>query len=106
MLERLFALYHNGGHTVAILVVNPMTSIQTLALPLVDIPDLVCGGSDTTGKRCTVRNVWAHASANSLLSADGEHLTLSMGPTESLFYILAPLSATGEDPSLEDYSLH
>lgn len=96
----------NGGHTVAILVVNPMTSTQTLALPLADIPDLVCGGGSTTGKRCTVRDVWAHASANSLLSADFEHLALSMGPTESLFLILAPRSAAGEDPSTEDYTLH
>ena len=83
-----------------------MTSTQTLDLPLVDIPDLVCGGGSTSGKRCTVRDVWAHASANSMLSTDGEHLVLSMGPTESLFYILAPYSETGEDPSMEDYSLH
>ena len=97
----------SAGHIVAILVVNPMTSTQSLALPLADIPDLACGGgSSSTHKLCTVRDVWAHASANSLLSADGQHLTLSMGPTESLFYILAHYSTTGQDPSLEDYSLH
>ena len=89
----------------AVLVVNPMINNQSLALPLADIPDLACGGG-SGGKRCTVRDVWAHASANSLLSTDGEHLALAMGPTESLFFILAPsASADGRDPSQEEYSL-
>ena len=83
-----------------------MVSNQSLALPLADVPDLACGpGTGGTGARCTVRDVWAHASASSLLSADGEHLSLSIGPTGSLFFVLAPLSADGADPSLEDYSL-
>ena len=79
-----------------------MASNQSLSLPLADVPDLACGGN--TGKPCTVRDVWAHASASSLLSADGKHLALTMGPTESVFYVLAP-SADGRDPSLSEYSL-
>ena len=88
---------------VAILVVNPMTSRQQLALPLADIPDLVCGVGDAVDNPCTVRDVWDHSSANSLLSADNRHLSLSLGPTESLIYNLAPRLADG-DPSLAAYS--
>ena len=87
----------------AILVVNTMASNQSLALPLADIPDLTCGIGDASDNPCTVRDVWAHSSANSLLSADKRYLSLSMGATESLFFILAPKSADG-DPSLEAYS--
>ena len=78
---------------VAFLVLNPLSIPQTVKMPLTDVPGNPCSsGSGSRGKMaakgCKLRDVWAGAE-----NPAGESLAVSLGPHESLVYILSATTA-------------
>ena len=76
---------------IAVVVVNPMVTEQSFALPLADVPGLSgCGGASG----CAVRDVWNHADASHLVSAG--HVAIVLGPNDCVFYVLGGTTAAAD----------
>lgn len=94
-----------SASSVAILLVNPSAEPETLSFPLADVPRRFTGSGQAgvnfqcLPQKCTARDVWAKKDT----AVTSDHLSVSLRPWESAFYIL--LSSQGSDSRHESLLL-